>query len=50
MQITNQKFAESNAEFIAACRKAGITPTKRQASKFRNKRGRAYAERREQKA
>ena len=40
--LTNKQFAESNAEFQAACEKAGIKPTARQASKFRNRHGAAW--------
>lgn len=43
--MTNRKFAEQNKEFIAACRRVEIQPTKRQASKFRNRRGLAYKHR-----
>lgn len=46
--ITNDKFCKENQEFINACSKASevlgkeIKPTRRQASKFRNKKGQAY--------
>lgn len=40
--LTNQQFADSNEEFRQACERAGIQPTKRQASKFKLKFGRAY--------
>ena len=39
---SNKDFAKSNVAFQAACAKANIAPTARQASKFRNKRGAAY--------
>ena len=41
-EIHNEKFARENNEFQSACDKAGVKPTARQASKFRNKKGRAY--------
>lgn len=41
-QLTNKEFAEQNEEFKSACHKAGITPTARQASKFRNRHGAAW--------
>jgi hypothetical protein len=39
---SNREFAAKNGGFQAACEAAGIKPTKRQASKFRNKTGTAY--------
>jgi hypothetical protein len=39
---SNHEFAKSNGTFIQACEAAGVEPTVRQASKFRNKRGAAY--------
>lgn len=39
---SNKDFARNNVAFQAACAKANIAPTARQASKFRNKRGVAY--------
>lgn len=39
--LTNAAFAETDG-FVKACEKAGIKPTARQASKYRNKRGSAY--------
>lgn len=39
--MTNKKFAETNQTFIAACERAGVTPTPRQASKYRNGKGKA---------
>ena len=50
--MTNQKFAETNEEFIHACGKipwkdkegksTTLPPTSRQASKWRNKQGLAW--------
>ena len=39
---TNEKFFKENQEFIAACEKVDIKPTRRQASKWRNKKGLDY--------
>lgn len=39
----NRVFA-LQAEFLAACKRAGVNPTKRQASKFRRRIGLAYRE------
>ena len=39
---TNQEFARVNEEFKDACTKAGIAPTKRQASKWRLRKGAAW--------
>ena len=47
-EISNDKFCKENQEFINACSKASeivgkeIKPTRRQASKYRNKKGIAY--------
>jgi len=38
----DREFAEKNGTFLAACKKACIKPTKRQAAKFRRHIGRAY--------
>lgn len=38
---TNREYKEL-PKFIEACEKAGVTPTSRQASKYRNKKGSAY--------
>jgi len=38
----NRHFAKHNEQFRAACERAGVEPTKRQASKWRMKRGLAY--------
>jgi len=43
-QITNSKFSQTNTTFIDACQEAGVQPTARQASKWRNKCGAAYKE------
>ena len=40
--IYNSVFANENENFKLCCEKAGVKPTKRQASKFRNKSGAAY--------
>ena len=39
---SNEKFAKENMEFQSACDKAGVKPTRRQASKWRNKKGLAH--------
>jgi hypothetical protein len=39
---TNRKFAEQNEKFKTCCERGGISPSKRQASKYRRKRGKAY--------
>ncbi len=39
---TNNEFAKNNKQFIAACEKAGIQPTGRQAGKWRRQKGAAY--------
>lgn len=44
---SNGKFAQSNQLFKIACTLAGVEPTRRQASKWRNRRGRAYSKRHE---
>ena len=38
---TNKQFVTDGA-FVSACDKAGVKPTSRQASKFRNGKGAAY--------
>ena len=40
--IHNEKFAKEDQTFINACERVGVKPTARQASKFRNKKGKAY--------
>ena len=42
--ICNEKFAKQDNAFISACEKVGIKPSSRQASKWRNKKGKAYLE------
>ena len=39
---TNAEFAKQDGQFQQACAKADVKPTRRQASKFRNKEGSAY--------
>ncbi len=41
---TNKVFATTNKDFMAACTKADVEPTKRQASKYRRKIGKAWKE------
>lgn len=41
-KFTNRMFAEKSPEFRAACTSVGLSPTKRQASKWRHRRGAAY--------
>lgn len=41
-KLTNSKFANTDEEFIKACKVADIKNTARQASKWRNKTGKAY--------
>lgn len=43
--MTNRKFASQHQQFLAACTKAGVKPTKRQASKFKRGFGSAYQHR-----
>ena len=38
-KTTNRMFMEDNPKFLAACKKLNFTPTKRQASKWRMKKG-----------
>ena len=40
--VFNREFAKTDEQFKAACEKAGVQPTPRQASKYRRKMGRAY--------
>ena len=40
--ITNRQ-ASQDPRFLAACKRFGVAPTVRQASKLRNKRGALYA-------
>lgn len=44
-EVTNRQFAHENKEFQDACSKADIPPTKRQAQKFRHKKGKAWKSR-----
>ena len=39
---TNSEFAKNDTTFNAACDRANVKPTRRQASKFRAKTGKAY--------
>lgn len=41
-ELTNLKFSKSDVVFQKACELAGIHPTLRQASKWRNKKGLSY--------
>jgi hypothetical protein len=41
--VPNAQFAQTDKAFIDACKRAEIPPTARQASKYRNRRGAAYA-------
>lgn len=43
--LTNHEFASTDLLFYECCRLAGIDPTPRQASKYRNQCGAAYAHR-----
>ncbi len=42
-RVTNNAFASNNHQFRAACENVGISPTGRQAGKYRTRRGLAYA-------
>jgi len=44
-KMPNVLFAKEDVKFQAACDKAGVKATSRQASKWRNKIGSAYANR-----
>ena len=46
--VNNRTFAATNAEFRAACERAGIQPTQRQASKWRLGFGKAWENRHHQ--
>jgi hypothetical protein len=46
-ESTNAKFATTDPLFQKACELAGIPSTRRQASKFRRKTGRAWSRRNE---
>ena len=41
-EIHNERFSKEDSAFNAACSKAGIKATKRQASKWRNQKGLAF--------
>ena len=41
-EVSNRQFAEQDNGFRAKCERAGVEPTKRQASRFRNKKGAAF--------
>lgn len=41
-EVTNRQFSKTDKNFLSACEKAGVEPTARQASKYRNKKGLAY--------
>lgn len=41
-ELTNKEFASQDSKFQNACQKAGVEATPRQASKYRNKKGKAY--------
>ena len=41
-RITNREFAKSDIKFNHWCSIDDVSPTRRQASKFRNKKGEAY--------
>jgi len=43
-EVSNRQFTE-NPLFRKACSLSGVSPTKRQASKWRNQRGEAYDKR-----
>jgi hypothetical protein len=42
--MTNADFAAKEKTFIEACSKVGLKPTARQASKWRNQKGKAWKE------
>ena len=42
--MTNKEFTEQDVAFQKACEKVGIPITKRQASKWRSGKGKAYKE------
>ncbi len=43
-RLTNDEFANTNRRFAECCINADVKGTRRQASKFRNKKGLAYKE------
>ena len=42
--MSNKEFALTNKDFLSACLKADTPATKRQASKWRNNKGKAWKE------
>lgn len=47
LYATNKLFSETEIVFRKACKLAGVEPTTRQASRFRNKKGSAFRFRRQ---
>lgn len=43
-KVTNEQFSKQDKEFQQACSNAGLAPSARQASKYRNKKGKAFNE------
>lgn len=43
LQLSNKEFSSQIKKFSHACQEAGIEPTKRQAAKWRNRKGKAYS-------
>lgn len=43
LAMNNRDFASSVKKFRSACDRAGVSPTKRQAAKWRRKKGAAYS-------
>jgi len=41
--VTNREFAKDDVSFNTCCERAGLEPTKRQASKWRRGKGKAYS-------
>ena len=41
-RLTNRKFSKEDEKFLQACIDASVDSTVRQASKFRNKKGKAF--------
>jgi hypothetical protein len=41
-EITNKKFSVEDQTFVDACKSIGLPATKRQASKWRMKKGKAF--------
>ena len=41
-KVTNAEFTKEDKVFLGSCQKVGIEPSRRQASKYRNKKGQAY--------